>query len=265
MINSLWISPPRKSVRARQDLHSVDWAVFNSSSNQNYVGTKVWCTMFLNEPDDKTYYSTMYVRPAKTQVSLCIDPLYKASFLDSPESKESCILYDQRRIWSECDVTVTLFIPLWAARLSKVNTISECSDLNVQLRRLTRVFARRTRRFVKPIDCKRYIRLAKALIRLLICRLRVCRLIRLFVQVLGFTVHRPMRDLFLQTITLNILGKVFNRHFEIFLSFFQENRIWISCKLSPLHEMSNPVFLVIKQITIFFWFFLFYFFFRLQN
>ena len=44
--------------------------------------------MFLNEPDDKTYYSTMYVRPAKTQVSLCIDPLYKASFLDSPESEE---------------------------------------------------------------------------------------------------------------------------------------------------------------------------------
>ena len=65
-----------------------------------------------------------------------------------------------------------------------------------------------------------------------------------------------MRDLFLQTITLNILGKVFNRHFEIFLSFFQENRICISCKLSPLHELSNPVFLVIKQITIFLIFFL---------
>ena len=64
-----------------------------------------------------------------------------------------------------------------------------------------------------------------------------------------------MRDLFLQIITLNILGKVFNRHFEIFLSFFQENRICISCKLSLLHEMSNPVFLVIKQITIFFLFF----------
>ena len=30
----------------------------------------------------------MYVRPAKTQVSLCIDPLYKASFSDSPESEE---------------------------------------------------------------------------------------------------------------------------------------------------------------------------------
>ena len=44
--------------------------------------------MFLNEPDDKTYYSAMYVRPAKTRVSLCIDPLYKASFMDSPESEE---------------------------------------------------------------------------------------------------------------------------------------------------------------------------------
>ena len=75
--------------------------------------------------------------------------------------------------------------------------------------------------------------------------------------------HRPMRDMFVQTITLKILGKVFNRrHFEIFFSFFQENRICISCKLSPLHEMSNPVFLVIKQITIFFiYLFIFFFFF----
>ena len=57
--------------------------------------------------------------------------------------------------------------------------LSECA-----VGRLTRVFARRTIRFVKPRDCRRYIRLAKALIRLLMCRLRVCRLIRLFVQVL---------------------------------------------------------------------------------
>ena len=128
----------------------------------------------------------------------------------------------------------------------------------MQFGRLTRVFTRRTRRFVKPLDCRRYIRLAKALIRLLMCRLRVCRLICLFVQVIiGFTMHRPMRDLFLQTITLNILGKVFNRHFEIFLSFFQEIRICISCKLSPLHEMSNPIFLVIKQRFFFFFFFFF--------
>ena len=30
----------------------------------------------------------MYMRPAKTRDSLFIDPLDKASFLDSPESKE---------------------------------------------------------------------------------------------------------------------------------------------------------------------------------
>ena len=78
------------------------------------------------------------------QVSLCIDPLYKASFLDSPESEEGA------------------YCP-----------ISEGSDQNVMLQS----------------HC-----------------------------------------------------------------LFQENKICISCKLSPLHEMSNPVFLVIKQITIFFLF-----------
>ena len=62
--------------------------------------------------------------------------------------------------------------------------------------------------------------------------------------------HRLVRDLFVQTLTLSTLGKIFNRrHFEIFFSFFQVNRICISCKLSPLHEMSNPIFLVMKKIT----------------
>ena len=65
--------------------------------------------------------------------------------------------------------------------------------------------------------------------------------------IVGFAMHRPMSDLFVQTITLNILGKVFNRrYFEILFPFFQENRICISCKLSPLYEMSNPVFLVLN-------------------
>ena len=55
--------------------------------------------------------------------------------------------------------------------------------------------------------------------------------------IVGFAMHRPMRDLFVQTLTPNTLGKNFSgRHFEIFFSFFQENRICISCKLSPLHE-----------------------------
>ena len=74
--------PARKSVRAR-------WIVltgqFNSSSNKNYVGTKFSCLKYdlqcTNFEPDKTYNTTMYVRPAKTQVSLCIDPLDKASFL----------------------------------------------------------------------------------------------------------------------------------------------------------------------------------------
>ena len=96
----------------------------------------------------------------------------------------SCILYDQGRGWSECAVAFALFIRLWTTQLSKVNTISKCSYQNVQLRRLTWVFACCTRHFVKPSDHRRYIRLVKALIRLLMCSLRVCRLIRLFLQVL---------------------------------------------------------------------------------
>ena len=35
--------------------------------------------------------------------------------------------------------------------------------------------------------------------------------------IVGFAMHRPMRDLFVQTITPNTLGIIFNRrHFEIF-------------------------------------------------
>ena len=101
---------------------------FNSNSNQNYVGTKfscmkydLQCTYF--EPD-KTYNTTMYVRPAQTQVSLCIDPLYKASFLYTVQSAKGLIRmcccsrtvypaldnpavegkYDQRMLLSECAV-----------------------------------------------------------------------------------------------------------------------------------------------------------------
>ena len=156
------------------------------------------------------------MRPAKTQVSLCIHPLYKASFLDRPDSEEGACC----TISEGSDRNVLLqshFIPLWTAQLSKVNTISECFYQNVQLRILTRVFARRTRHFVKPRDCRRYIRLAKALIRVLMCRLRVCRPIRLFVHdIIGFAMHRPMRNLFVQTITPNTLAKIFNRrHFLI--------------------------------------------------
>ena len=66
--------------------------------------------------------------------------------------------------------------------------------------------------------------------------------------IVGFAMHRLMRELFVQTLSLSTLGTIFSRrHFEIFFSFFHENRICTSCKLSPLHEMSNPVFLVMKR------------------
>ena len=96
---------------------------FNSSSNQNYVGTKfsclkydLQCTYF--EPDE-TYNTTMYVRPAKTQVSLCIDQLYKASFLHTVRSAKGLIRM--------CCCSRTVY-PALDSRLSKVNTISECSS-----------------------------------------------------------------------------------------------------------------------------------------
>ena len=109
---------------------------FNSSSNQNYVSTKFPCLKIDLQctftESDKTDTTTMYVRPAKTRVSLCIDPLDKASFLDSLESKEGayCTISEGS---SECAVAVALFIPLWIARLPKVNMISKCFYQNVQL------------------------------------------------------------------------------------------------------------------------------------
>ena len=57
--------------------------------------------------------------------------------------------------------------------------------------------------------------------------------------------YRLMRELYVQTLMLSTLGTIFSRrHFEIFFSLFQENIICTSCKLSPLHETSNPVFFV---------------------
>ena len=115
---------------------------------------------------------------------------------------------------------------------------------------LTRVFARRTRLvLLHPVT----LRLAKALIRLL----RSADVQSQSVQadpslrtsfIVGFAMHRLMRELFVQTFTLSTLGTIFSRrHFEIFFSFFQENIICTSCKLSPLHEISNPVSLVMKR------------------
>ena len=118
---------------------------------------------------------------------------------------------------------------------------------------LTRVFACRTRHFVTPSNHRGYLRLAKALIRLL----RSADVQSQSVQAdpslrtsftVGFAMHRLLRELFVQTLTISTLGTIFSRrHFEIFFSFFQENIICTSCKLSPLHETSNPVFLVMKK------------------
>ena len=95
-----------------------------------------------------------------------------------------------------------------SASENTVDTISECSDQNVQLRRLTRVFARRTGRIGKPGDYRSQMRLVKALIRLL-----MCRLIRLIVPVfVGFVMHTHMR-----IVCANLDGKIFNRwHFSHF-------------------------------------------------
>ena len=42
-------------MRARQDLHSVDWTVFNSSSNQNYVGTSmIYNVLTMNQTTKRT-------------------------------------------------------------------------------------------------------------------------------------------------------------------------------------------------------------------
>ena len=118
---------------------------------------------------------------------------------------------------------------------------------------LTRVFARRTRRFVTPSNHRGYLRLAKALIRLL----RSADVQSQSVQAdsslrtsftVGFAMHRLRRELFVQTLTICTLGTIFSRrYFEIFFSVFQENIICTSCKLSPLYETSNPVFLVMKR------------------
>ena len=125
---------------------------------------------------------TMYVRSAKTQAcSLCIDPLDKASWI-ARSPKKVHTARSAKGLIRMCCCSRTVYPALDSPAIEdKYDQRMLLSEYAVG--RLTRVFARRTRRFVKPRDCRRYIRLAKALIRLLMCRLRVCMLIRLFVQV----------------------------------------------------------------------------------
>ena len=152
------------------------------------------------------------------------------------------------KVWSECAIAVALLIPLWSVRLSKVNTISECFDQNVQLRRLTRVFACRTRRFVTSRDYRRYIWLAKALIRLLMFRLRVCRLTWLFVQILLLVLPYTHA----RSVCAKLYAALWVKFSTGILKYFSHFSIWHfmqivsiawnvkSCFL--LHEMSNLLF-----------------------
>ena len=123
--------------RAQVDRNSVDWAV-NSSSNQNYVGTKFSCLKY----DLRCTYIEQ-TKPTILQCtcdqqrlgSVCASTHYiKERFLDSPESKEGayCMIsnglirmcccigtvypalysqaiegkYDQRMLLSECAVAL---------------------------------------------------------------------------------------------------------------------------------------------------------------
>ena len=79
-------------------------------------------------------------------------------------------------------------------------------------------------------------------------------LIRLFVQaIIGFAMHRPLRDLFVQTITLNILGKVST---DDILKYFSHSskKTGFAFHANSLHCMKCQM---IKQITILFSFFFF--------
>ena len=114
---------------------------------------------------------------------------------------------------------------------------------------LTRVFARRTRRFVTPSNHRGYLRLAKALIRLL----RSADVQSQSVQadpslrtsfIVGFAMHRLMRELFVQTLTL--APWVQFSAVDI-LKYFSHSSRRTLCKLSSLHETSNHVFLVMKR------------------
>ena len=123
-------------------------------------------------------------------------------------------------------------------------TISECSDQNMQLHRLTRIFARHTRHFVKPIDCRRYIvhtisegsdQTTDVQAQSVQADSSLCTNF-----IVGFAMHRPMRYLIVQTITLNILGKVFNRrHFEIF--FHSSKKTGFAFHANCLHCMKCQI------------------------
>ena len=96
-----------------------------------------------------------------------------------------------------------------------VNTISKCSYQNVQAR-TDQSLRSSHKTFCYTSNHRGYVQLAKALIRLL----RSADVQSQSVQadpslrtsfIVGFAMHRFMRELFVQTLTLSTLGTIFSR------------------------------------------------------
>ena len=85
---------------------------------------------------------------------------------------------------------------------------SECSYQNVQLRRL--ICAHCTRNFVTHSGHRRYIRLADQTTDVKSQSVQADLSLRTSF-IVGFTMQRLMRDLFVQTLTLSTLGTIFSR------------------------------------------------------
>ena len=118
-----------------------------------------------------------------------------------------------------------------------IDTISECSDQNVQLRRLTRVFARRTGHIGRPRDYRSQMRLVKALISLL-----MCRLIRLIVPVfVGLVMHTHMR-----IFGANLVGKISTD--DIFL-IFPRKQIWHCMQIVYIARNDISSFPIFREIV----------------
>ena len=116
--------------------------LFNSSSNQNYVGTKfsclkydLQCTYMYFEPDKPTILQCT----CDQQVSLCIDPLYKANFLHTVRSAKGLI----RMCCCSRTVYPALDNPAVEGKYNQRMLLSECAVAQTDS-----IFARCIRRFV---------------------------------------------------------------------------------------------------------------------
>ena len=163
---------------------------FNSSPNQitctsvqsSHVWSKIYNVRSLNRKKHTILQCTCDQQRLRHAVSASTHWIKQASWIARSPKKVHTVRSAKGLIRMCCcsrTVYPALDSPVIKGKYYQRILLSECA-----VGRLTRVFACRKRRFVKPRDCRWYIRLAKTLIRLLMCRLRVCRLIHLFVQVL---------------------------------------------------------------------------------